>query len=347
MRAFFWVCLVGAAALVVLLACPPAMTWVHAVLQEPDYAPGSLFRSGSLWSVVGILAGVSALLVALTRRVLMSAPPQPARVPEFAGDESGALVFEFALVFPFILSLMFILFQWAEVLMADSLLHYAAFCTARTASMYAAETEGSARYNLSGKMPKLNDSAKFALSPAMALEGRADHKAIAVTLLTPEDVQVTPNRKYRTVGVNLEWGYGVKWPIISLFFRPLLADGRIPMSRSYSMDVEPYLESRRLTDPQIDQFRHNITRLALHDTLLRTDHKLLTVDPASHPAREKFERKVGKCVADGAGFVPPLGPLAQGDPGPPNPTVQPNQPNPGDAPEPPPPQLPPPPPVGP
>lgn len=314
MRLMVWLFLAGCLAAGALWLYPAGLTWVHAVREEALYTTRDLAASPLL--ATGVLCMLSATLIgaAMSWKVLRSMPPRPERAAAFAGDEGGALIFEFALVFPFILSLVFILFQWAELLMADSLVHYAAFCSARTAATWAAETPGG-RFNVSysdEKGQKVTQTAQLALYPAFALSGQgaADVQRVKVSLLAQngqpsnqlalvrlgDGGKPAELRSYDNVGVQIDWGMKPRWPVVGLFFWPLLENGRIPLQRTYRMEIEPYVQSLTLF-PANNAYRHEKTRQALHKDLFPAEHMTIAkYGRTFYGARRVLATKAdGKC----------------------------------------------------
>jgi hypothetical protein len=318
MRVLGWALRLGCVALLVIGLVPAASVWIHAAWQEPAYAARDVARGGLVGGALLGMLGSGLLAMVMMRRVLVAAPPQPRLVRRFLADEGGLLVFEFALVFPFILSLVFILFQWAEILMCDSLLHYSAFCTARSASTYMA-VPNPERFKLAPGTPKfkqLADTANFAMFPAMALEGvTREHRMTPKVTIFQNDANATPvvgtlevqevlKKRYQSVGVMVEWGLAPRWPVVGLFFRPLLVSGKIPMSRSYRMEVEPYVESDTLFPANL-AYRHEKTRRYLHDTLWPVNHGT-GFTRTQYSAKGTLEQKNLDRCPEGA-FLGPLG----------------------------------------
>jgi hypothetical protein len=309
----------GTLAAAVFSICPASLTWFHAALQEKRYSWLEFLSAGSTAMALAVVLTSAALLALLVRRLATLAAARPRRITELAGDQGGALIFEFALVFPFILALVFILFQWAELLIADSLVHYAAFCCARSASTYAAATDGGDHYVLpsGNKKKKLTDSASFALHPAMAMEGLAEPKRLKPTVTLYERsgdrdlpasgqlrLEDTRLRSHGDVGVRVDWGLFPRWPLAQLFFRPILERGRIPLSRTYRMEIEPHLQSRNRFPSDL-AYRQELTRKELHETILPVDHHLLLKIRTWYKARTNLESRQPRTKCPQERFSPP------------------------------------------
>jgi hypothetical protein len=273
----------GLAALMFLVCVPGSVTWIQALRREDQFSAAGYFTEGPALVYIGTMICAAALLFVMLRRMLALNPVRPERAGAFAGDEGGALIFEFALVFPFILSLIFILFQWAELLMCDSITHYAAFVAARTASTFSPENLGAGRFKINDgdeKKKKMEEAAAFAMAPAMALEGLSSKNRMTPKVelmdlrgnaVTSSSTEIDKLRKYDHVGVNVSWGLWPRWPVVGFFFKPMLQNGKIPMSRSYRMEVEPYVGSRPAY-PFDMAYRTETTRKALHDTIFPVGH---------------------------------------------------------------------------
>src|SRR5262249_12525047 len=149
----------------------------QAVMAEPGYDAARYYASpataaklvgvGLLWLFVLWVSVRLMTRMAVQRRTLRS----------ILAGQNGYLVLEFALVFPFILSLIFILFQWTELLIVEALVHYAAFSACRTACTYAASIQpggtGSptARFQLEAtKQAVMQRAAQLAITAAKTLE---------------------------------------------------------------------------------------------------------------------------------------------------------------------------------
>lgn len=268
--------LAAAAVLVFFLICavPFGPAWLSFAIHDLEYDGAThLLKLPllALWLASWTLVrGVRHLVTGpLAERVSV-------RTRTLFADENGALVLEFALVFPFIMSLVFIVFQWAELLMADGLLHYAAFSAARTAATYAAavqdptQDQGAGRFLLDQqKKEAMKRSATLALNGAFALEGGATHQEVRIDFQTSSNGQPlqaqndtairvpdTRNGAYRYVHVNVHWGFCPRWPMAFLFFKPLITDRRIQMDGQYIMMVDGYYRSPTLnTDVQDGETR--------------------------------------------------------------------------------------------
>ena len=291
----------GAALTLVLLAAAPcAPLWFALALEDLAHDGAlHLLRLPLLalllvnWTLARglrrwVASDAGALLLSRTRALL--------------ADQNGALIFEFALIFPFIMALVFILFQWSEVLMADGLVNYAAFAAARTAVTYAnvaggdPEQPSGERWKIDQKrLDAMKHAARVALMGAFTIEGGMTHDEVRVSLVDPaqQDVQVQDpaggRGAYRFVHVKVEWGFIPRWPMSFLFFRPILKDKRILIEGQYAMQVDGYYRSpsvNRASNALADQqdayanngspddgkTREGQIEKALYDTVLKEAH---------------------------------------------------------------------------
>ena len=282
---------------------PPLGVFLSALTDEHEYDPLRLLvRPDYTLQVVGILL-VLALLTFLIQRVLTRIPLKLRRLKTLHASQDGALIVEFALAFPFILVLVFILFQWIELLIADSLLHYAAFAACRTAVTWGhmpdAGAQGGQRFQLDqAKLERMRLTAVAALAGARLLEAR-EHRdtstqtdgtkvaaqAVQLELLTDAATQEDgpnpggnpsdPAGSYRTVAVNVSWGFFPRWPLAQVFFNAramIQGRGRIQMTRGYRMQHEGYFRSESLRE--IDEYvtREAVAQCALYEQTLIYDH---------------------------------------------------------------------------
>lgn len=240
------------ALMALLLAGTPAAPVWFGLLAE-DIGAVRLFEPSML--------GLFLVLVFVARSLRgLAAVPWKRRALDFVTDQNGALVLEFALIFPFIMALVFILFQWAEVLMADGLVHYASFAAARAAITYAnvagstPEQPQGQRWQVgTGECKKaMERAATAALMGAYVIEGGMQHDTVKVNLVDPslqnalKDDPSDGKGGYKLVHVKVEWGFIPRWPMSFLFFRPILKDKRILIEGQYAMQVEGYYRSPSL-----------------------------------------------------------------------------------------------------
>ncbi len=294
--------LAAAAVLMVLLvaATPIGPVWLSLLVED-------LAHERALHVLTLPLVGVFLVLWTLARglRRLGEGPAAALvkrRALELVVDQNGALVLEFALIFPFIMALVFILFQWAELLMADGLVQYAAFAAARCAVTYAnvaggdPEQPNGDRFKIDQKrLDAMKHAANTALFGAYALEGGMTHDTVKVSLVqgSQQDVMKDDpkdgNGGYRLVHAKVEWGFIPRWPMSFLFFRPVLTNKRILIEGQYAMQVEGYYRSPSLNQnsqalggqqdkyasgnqPPPQDSREGEIQKNLYDTVLKENH---------------------------------------------------------------------------
>ncbi|MBI4860290.1 MAG: pilus assembly protein [Candidatus Riflebacteria bacterium] len=273
---------------------PQAALWVVAAFTENGYDPsGFILQRRVMFQLAGM--GLVYLgLAYVTSRYLGRYRWRPRPFATILADQNGALVFEFALVFPFILALIFILFQWAELLMVESLVHYAAFASCRTAATYAAAPPS--RFDLTPKEDSMRRAAEAALAGAKALEGSSTHQAARVSYVEgPGGSASTAIRypgsgggAYRHVTLKVLWGFFPRWPLAQLFFWPIVdrVEDRIQIECDYLMQTEGYYRSPSLQNTGTsgqDRYaspdrmedtgkREGLTQKALYQTVLPEGH---------------------------------------------------------------------------
>lgn len=284
----------GALMMALLAGTPAAPVWFGLIAE--DVGAVRLFEP-SLALLFLVL-----VLVARRMRAAVAAADWKRAALAFAADQNGALVLEFALIFPFIMALVFILFQWAEVLMADGLVHYAAFAAARAATTYAnvagstPEQPNGERWRISGNcMDAMKRAASAALMGAYVIEGGMQHDTVRVSLIDAQQQNALKDDPsdgkggYKLVHVKVEWGFIPRWPMSFLFFRPILKDKRILIEGQYAMQIEGYYRSPSLNQrsnaategdtyangqqPPPQNTREGEIQKALYDEVLPEDHK--------------------------------------------------------------------------
>lgn len=239
----------------VLTLSPTGLSWLLLSWDAGDYESLSfLFDPSILWQFVAIWALIG-LTVQICYGMIVRAPYRRPLATVLV-DQNGALIFEFALIFPFILALIFILFQWIELLMADSLVHYAAFSACRTAASYGSAPEN--RFDLSGeKWKKMTQAAEVALAGAKAMEGAQKHQPAKIEFFSKdanaggsENIAIKQPTQgggsYRFVHLRCKWGFFPRWPLAQMFFLAMIERGRIQCECDYAMTVDGYYRSHSL-----------------------------------------------------------------------------------------------------
>jgi hypothetical protein len=259
----------GAISGLLVLCYDPLRFWVQAAVSDPIYEPSRFFLEPTISLKIAGLGLLWFLLARIAIRMMGQVVARPRGPLSLILDQNGHLVLEFALVFPFILSLIFILFQWTELLMVEALVHYAAFSACRTACSYASSIQPggagrpSARFQLEQtKEALMQRAAQLAMSGAKPLEaGVSKHFQAQISFLgsapnsppRPAPVQIRTDIRPPTNGLGgyiyihlkVRWGFFPRWPMAQLFFWPLVQSGggRILVDVPYEMQTDGYYRS--------------------------------------------------------------------------------------------------------
>jgi hypothetical protein len=302
----------GLFAAVLVVCYPPLLFWLQAVMTEPGYEPSQFVLSSTTSLKIVGLVSLWFLLALISIRMLGSIRVRPRGALALLWDQNGHLVLEFALVFPFILALIFILFQWTELLMVEALVHYAAFAACRTACTYAASIQpGGAgrptpRFRLEQtKEALMQRAAQLAVSGAKPLEaGVRQHYQAQISFFPgPQPAPRVINTalrppqnglgSYAYIHLNVRWGFFPRWPFAQMFFWPLVeaGRGRILVDVPYEMQTEGYYRSPSTngTSPAAvggERYQSRTTMMQANRREGIAQRALyLTVLPESHGAR--------------------------------------------------------------
>lgn len=306
------IALMGWGLCLVAIAYPVVFLWMMVGVDEPGYrALEWLFNVETAAALCG-LGGLGWLAHRMTARTLSRFRVDPERFGQLHANQNGGLIFEFALAFPFILALIFIFFQWVELMIADAMVHYAAFVACRVGVTWASMPDGNgggatgnqaSRFQIDAdKANRMRLAAEAALNGAKILEAaRTEGHMPAQVVLdnnTPtknlmEDDPENGGGAYRSVVCRVTWGFFPRWPLAQIWFKGLAnAAGRIIIQRHYWMQSEGYYRTHSLRDRGPYRDRENLAKCSMYTQVLEENHS-----PADQQRGTRDAWTRGRCPA--------------------------------------------------